>query len=105
MHKCTVAPMTAVLPGNENGGRVITGNCLEIAITMIITSIDTPPRRRAATEIFREGKEEALGDIPPHVGGTAGGLHLPSIANGRRTPCGHRRPPEEIMSRFFLQRR
>ena len=29
--------MTAVLPGNENGGRVITGNYLEITITMEIT--------------------------------------------------------------------
>jgi hypothetical protein len=29
--------MTAVLLGNENGDRVITGNYLEIAITMEIT--------------------------------------------------------------------
>ena len=32
-----VSGMTAVLPGNENGGRVITGNYLEITITMEIT--------------------------------------------------------------------
>ena len=31
------AAMAAVLPGNENGGRVITGNYLEITITMEIT--------------------------------------------------------------------
>ena len=30
--------MTAVLPGNENGGRLITGNYLEITIAMEITS-------------------------------------------------------------------
>ena len=29
--------MTAVLPGNENGGWVIAGNYLEITITMEIT--------------------------------------------------------------------
>ena len=35
-HRCSSPCMTAALPVNENGGRVITGNYPEIAITIVI---------------------------------------------------------------------
>ena len=55
-----------------------------------------PSSHGAYTQLFREGKGGAPGDNPQGEisGGTAGGSHLSSIANGRLTPLGHRRPPE-----------
>ena len=60
------------------------------------TMIGRRPRVKvpATPERFFVREKEKLSGTFPHVGETTGGTHLPSIANGRRTPYGYRRPPD-----------
>ena len=74
--------------------------CLGVEQPRSLHSANTLLSRRqrvevpATPEIFFVREREKLPGAFPHVGETVGGSRRPSVATGRRTPCGHRRPIE-----------